>query len=536
MKEQIVSTLSGPIKGRVGSDEVLSFLGIPYAQKPIGDLRFMPPVPVEPWKEPLDCFDYGPAGPQRFEVTEGSYEEFTGKKLDGASTHDWVGSEDCLYLNIKTLNDNKQKKPVIVWIHGGANWLESSRLAVYDGTNFVKNGDCIFVSLNYRLGIFGWMDVSHIGGNEYKGSANNGLKDQLCALEWIKNNIANFGGDPDNITVMGESAGSIDLSWLLTNGKLNGIAKRVVLMSGIAGLIGLSGDEQKDFSYDYSVQVSKNLLEKMSVNNFDDLKQKSTDELMAQLVKVSNQEDVLFYMDSIFWPRIDGEFMTIDPFNGARKNGSHGIDVLIGYTAYEMGLWLFWDENLDTKDFPWVMQNIKYSEKTEPLSEIAALYKRVFPSETEGVQVMHMLGDSAFVVPSYIFADLLCAKGENVRIYQFDWMQNDKQRALHAADQVFMFGNMEVHAASHLIGNPRDQKDEQERKALSDMMLGYIVNYSQSLDIGSLSYKNFEWPLYDKENRKVMSFSNQSTILTDPIKDRREWWAHNIYNHLSDNM
>ena len=245
----VVVTATGSVAGlRDEESGQCLFLGIPYAEPPLGDLRFRATVPKKPWQGVLDAGRFGAAGPQMFDPTEGSYREFTGADKPESGRTDWLGSEDNLTLNVWTPEIRGQKRPVLVWIHGGANWLESSRLATYHGDRLVARGDVVFVSINYRLGIFGWLDVSGLGGEAYNGSHSNGLRDQLTALRWIRQNIAAFGGDPGNIAVMGESAGSIDLSWLLANGLLEGIARRVILMSGIAGLVGLSGDLRTGFT------------------------------------------------------------------------------------------------------------------------------------------------------------------------------------------------------------------------------------------------------------------------------------------------
>src|SRR5262249_35186607 len=152
-------------------------------------------------------------------------------------------------------------------IHGGANWLESSRLDIYHGDQFVERDDVIFVSLNYRLGIFGFLDISEIAGSAYSGSHSNGLRDQRLALQWIKENARAFGGDPDNVTVRGESAGSIDISWHLSGGHLAGIARRVVLMSGVAGLSGLSGGFEEEFTEFHARHRARAFLERMRIGS-----------------------------------------------------------------------------------------------------------------------------------------------------------------------------------------------------------------------------------------------------------------------------
>lgn len=529
----VVKTTTGELRGFVDRQSRQScFFGIPYAEPPVGPLRFKVPVAKKAWAGTFDATAFGASGPQVFDHTEGSYEEFTGQAYD-PEQKPWVGSEDNLTLNIWTPAADGKKRPVMVWIHGGANWLESSRLATYHGDQFVERGDVVFVSINYRLGIFGWLDVSVLGGEEYAGSHSNGLRDQLCALQWIKENVEAFGGDADNITVMGESAGSIDLSWLLTNGKLNGIAKRVVMMSGVAGLPGASGDLEHGFSEDYAREQSRLFLDKMGIDSFDQLIKGSTSDLMDRVSNVARTNDMLFVMDSQFWPRNTPDFAPLDPFRAARRSGSHGIDVLIGYTSYEMGLWLFWDDELDRRPLSWTAERLTYPDRALFTDKAREVYAKAFPGEPEGVLGMNIMGDSMFVIPTYRFADTLADKGENVWVYQFDWRGNDRQRALHAADQAFMFGKLETHAASHLLGKPKNEADAAARRRLSQAVMDSVLSFARTGEPSRAEGNILPvWPRYETKNRPVMSFDYESRVENDPAAERRAWWYQYEYEAI----
>lgn len=515
----VVKTTTGDVQGFVDGDTGQScFWGIPYAETPTGELRFKPPVAKKKWNGVYSATAFGPAGPQVFDTTEGSYEEFTGKATN-ESGNPWIGSEDNLVLNVWTPQADNKKRPVMVWIHGGANWLESSRLATYHGDKFVERGDVVFVSINYRLGVFGWLDVTSLCGEDYAGSHSNGLRDQTMALQWIKANIESFGGDPENITVMGESAGSIDLSWLLVNGHLDGIAKRVVLMSGIAGLLGLSGDLTHGMSDKFGRETGADFLARMGIKSKDELLAASTDDLMARVSDIFATTETLFVLDSQFWPR-ESAFTPIDPLRGAAQCGSRGIDVIVGYTDYEMGLWLFWDDKLDTHDCGWAAKRMLYPHDASGASSV---YEQQFPEDSAGVHAMHFIGDSIFVMPSYWFADALARKGENVWMFQFDWEANERQRALHAADQAFLFGKLNTHAAEHLIGTPRDAQDRKQREDLSRFMMDAVLEYARA---GAPPHA---WQKYDANTRQVMSFDVSSRMVADPAAVRRNWWYNHIY-------
>ncbi len=525
----IVPTSTGDVQGIVNEKNQSLFLGIPYAEPPVGNLRFKPTVPKRKWDGVFDAGKFGSAGPQVFDPSEGDYEEFTGLKLERDKQKDWVGSEDNLTLNIWSPDIGGKKRPVVVWIHGGANWLESSRLYTYHGDDLVNRGDVVFVSLNYRLGIFGWLDVSVLGGEEYKGSHSNGLRDQLTALKWIKENIAQFGGDTDNITIMGESAGSIDLSWLLTSGHLDGIAKRVVLMSGIAGLMGLSGDLDYGFTEQYAQDISKDFLARLQINSMDELLAISTDDLMDRYTSVAKSSSTLFLMDSIFWPRIIPDFVPLDPFRAVKQKGKSDIDVMIGYTGYEMGLWLTWDETLDQHQAEWSAEKIMDFTPAQQ-KEAVALYRENMPNEKEGRLGMHMIGDSIFVMPSLWFAEELARQGSKVWMYEFDWKSDERRGAMHAADQTFIFNSHDTQAGHHICGVPKTEAEAAERLSLTRMMQDAILGFARTGDPNGHSNASLpEWPKYKAESRNIMSFDLTSGVVADPVKNRRDWWFKNIY-------
>lgn len=524
----VVTTSLGKIEGFKNENSgQYCFFGIPYAEPPIGALRFKPTQPKNPWDGIFKATHFGFAGPQKFDPTEGAYHEFTDDKNDPANIR-WVGHENNLTLNIWTPGCDNKKRSVLVWIHGGANWLESSRLATYHGDSLVANGDVVFVSINYRLGVFGWLDVSVLGGADYAGSHSNGLMDQLTALKWIKQNIGQFGGDAENITIMGESAGSINISWLLTNGHLNGIAKRVVMMSGVAGLIGLSGDLTQGFGDAYAQQESKKFLNDIKINSWEQLEKMSTADIMQRVVDHADTTDMLCVMDSQFWPRHGHPLTKQDPFRAAKEHGSHGIDVMIGYTSYEMGLWLFWDDTLDQRPSTWAASRI-IDFDAQKAAEAVKIYAEIFPGETSGVQGMHMIGDAIFVLPTLWFADQVAANGNNIWMYQFDRSSNPRQRALHAADQTYLFNKHETQAGLSLLGAPKDATENDQRKKLTRQMQTAVLSFAKTGDPNTLADGLPRWPKYTADARSVMNFDFVSEIKDDVTKPRREWWYRNIY-------
>ncbi|WP_334180701.1 carboxylesterase/lipase family protein [Pseudomonas nitroreducens] len=519
----LVRTVQGDLQGIYDStNKLYSFLGIPYAEPPIGELRFRPPVPPRSWNGVRCAKNFGSAASQLFDETEGEYAEFSDEAPVAGVP--WVGSEDCLTLNVWTPDPDAPEKPVVVWIHGGANWLESSRLKCYHGDALAAHGDVVFVSLNYRLGVFGFLDVSVLGGDEYTGSHSHGLLDQLQALHWIRQNIVRFGGDAENITLMGESAGSIDISWLLASGHLEGLVRRVVMMSGYAGLPGLSGDLGHGLTDASAKELARGFFADCGINNFEQLRELDTHALMMKVHALSNSADMLFYMDSLFWPKAHVA-TKLDPIEFARLGKSTGIEIMIGFTNYEMGLWLNWNKGLDRLGLDLLVERLAII-PADLKEQAKELYRSQFPDEDDGARGMHLLGDCVFVMPALWAAEGLAAENR-VLVYRFDRETDSRRRAQHAADQVYFFGKLDTYVGRLLAGTPKDNADLAERKRLSLLMQRLILNFAGSTKPSGEAV--LLWPDYNTRQRALLSLDSRPTLLSDPYVERREWWFQHIY-------
>lgn len=219
--ETTLGTVEGSIvEGRNG-EPVQRFAGIPFAAAPVDDLRFAAPQAHPGWSGVRDATEFGTIAPQEPSMVDG---------IMGLDPETW--SEDCLYLNVWTQSAERgANRPVMVWIHGGGFTFGSGSSQLYQAERFVSGRDVVVVSVNYRMGLFGFMELGHLDA-ELAGSANNGLRDQIAALQWVRDNIAHFGGDPGNVTIFGESAGSMSVSLLMTAPEASGLFHRVIAQSG----------------------------------------------------------------------------------------------------------------------------------------------------------------------------------------------------------------------------------------------------------------------------------------------------------------
>jgi para-nitrobenzyl esterase len=237
----IVATKAGKVDGSY-EDGLFVFKGIPYAEPPVGDLRWLPPQGHKPWKGIREAREFGASAPQ------------PGSRLSMIPEFDVPGpqNEDCLFLNVWTPGLDIARRPVMVWIHGGAFSMGSGSQPTFRGGRLARVGNIVLVTLNYRLGVLGFLNLNEVTGGLIPSTGNEGLLDQIAVLEWVKDNISSFGGDPDNVTIFGESAGAMSVGCLLAIPRARGLFHKAILESAV-------GDMAKPL--DYSVRVSRIFLE-----------------------------------------------------------------------------------------------------------------------------------------------------------------------------------------------------------------------------------------------------------------------------------
>jgi para-nitrobenzyl esterase len=513
MKSPVATCPAGTVQG-IATDGVQRFAGIPYARPPVGPLRFAACQPLDGWTGTLDASRFGPASAQVFDPQEGSFEDFG--ETDAEPGRRWVGSEDSLTLNIWRPERANGPLPVVIWIHGGANWLGASRVGFYDGTALARQG-VIFVSMNYRLGVFGFLDLSPIGGPDQAHS--NGLTDQLAAIDWVVANIASFGGDASNITLMGNSAGSIDISWHIASGRLPKAIRRVVMSSGVGSASGLGWDGTASaHAPEEGRRRAAALLAELGFTTFADLQAASTREILTRHAETFGPGAGLPDMDTLFYPRT-GDYAALDPFAAAAHGAGRDLQVMIGFTAYEMGLWLSWDDAFDQRPPEWAAGHAPFVPKAAQ-SALPDLYRQWLPEATDGQLSMHIVGDVVFALPSLWYADLMTAAGATVHAYRFDWQVDDRLGALHAADIAFFLGVQDSPAAEWLIGTA----GEPGRSTLGRTMTGAVATFAAT---GIPVVDGTPWPVYGLD-RHMMLFNTACRVVADPIRDRRVWWTDTV--------
>lgn len=318
--QTVVNTNKGQVEGYL-SGETVVFKGIPYAAPPVGELRFRRPQEHEPWQGVLSCREFGNSCPQADLGKMGFYsKEFYDGPLPPLS-------EDCLYLNIWTPGSAgpDSKLPVMFWIHGGAFMHGSGSEKEFDGEGMARRG-VILVTINYRVNVFGFFAHPELEREtEEHVSGNYGILDQIAALKWVRENIAGFGGDPDNITVFGQSAGCMSVQTIISSPLAKGMLRRAILQSG-GGLHGMFTTPDRE----HALEISRKLMEYLKVSTVEELRQMPADKLRDAAYAVGGE--------GLAWdPHMDGWLMPGSNDRMAETGGIHDVDYMIGSLGDDIG-------------------------------------------------------------------------------------------------------------------------------------------------------------------------------------------------------
>ncbi|HXX76860.1 MAG TPA: carboxylesterase/lipase family protein [Ktedonobacteraceae bacterium] len=498
MPKTLVQTSYGLVQG-VQEGSILSWKGIPYAQPPLGKQRFLPPQPLEAWSRVLQAIHFGPMAMQPASMPA--------ELLSRLSM-----SEDCLTLNIWSPEVDLQLCPVLVWIHGGGWLIGSGRL--HDGTSLAMLGDVVVVTLNYRLGPFGFLHLAEFGGEKYATSGNCGLLDQIAALQWIQDNIAAFGGDPHRVTVFGESAGAMSIGALLTSPLAQGLFQQAILQSGSLGPI-RSGAE--------ATALTRLFLQLLDVNpqdlsSLEDIPAECLVEAASALPDwqgTTGAEDVIH-----FAPVIDGVVLPRSPLQAIASGVAKHIPLIVGTTRDEC---LFhriadptWRESDDETLIRRVQQQVGVA-----WPNIAPFYLENHSGEQSLlIRLLSLLTFEQFIFPAIQLAEAQVLQGAPVWMYRFDWHSPLFGGAAHTLDRIFVWNLAENPTIQRMTG------DAPERAHLAHQMQQAWIAFART---GNPSIPELPiWPRYDLEQRSTMLFDRESTVQNDPNARARQSWTNAV--------
>lgn len=488
-----VSTTHGPVRG-VAEGDLLRFAGIPYAAPPVGERRWKAPAPAEPWTEVRDGGQYGNTAPQNPDMLLA----FLGLEPE-------VIDEDCLYLNVWTPAADDARRPVMVWIHGGAFIMGSGSSPMYHGGALVERGDIVLVTLNYRLGAFGFLELGWLDP-DLAGSGNCGLLDQIAALEWVRDNVAAFGGDPDNVTVFGESAGGMSVASLLAAPAAQGLFGRAIAQSG-AAQSGASPAEAEASARRYLDRLGVATAAELAALDMARLL-----EVQAELV-VEGMTDIEPMLEGgvsaslPFRPVEDGRTLPDSVLGALRSGVAADVALMTGTTLEEWKLFALMD--------------------AQPIDD-EVLHQRLDALTGDGDKALAVYGDDTadpkavfttfatdmvFRWPAVQLCEAKLAHSGDVWQYLFTWATPAMFGMLgscHALELPFVFGQVGAHHMAMFLG-------EEAPVALSEAMMDAWLGFARHGDPG--------WARYDVETRTVHEFGEHIGPLEDPGAETRTFWA-----------
>ena len=492
-KTEIIETLSGKIRG-YKNDGLEIFKGIPYAARPIGDLRFKPPM-SDPWPGLLEAYDFGPECPQAIPPL--------------LMTPPNPQSEpDCLTLNIWTPSADDEKRPVMVWIHGGGFTVGSGRL--YDGSHLANRGNIVVITINYRLGALGFLFIPEI-------TANVGLLDQIFALKWIQKNIEFFGGNPDNVTVFGQSAGGISVSTFLAVSEATGLFNRIIAQSGACNPISYQTKE--------GLAMTRKILSKANVS-FED-----TEELMKisayELVRAVTETEE--FPARIPWPitippYIDGTLIPEHPLDIISKGSASNIDILIGTNQEESKLWnIYLPVNKEATEIEMkkrIHQSLNViGRRGQVADNLIQAYTNRGKNYTPQEILDAFFTDLEFRIPAIRLTESQLKHNPNVYMYLFNWPSpfwRGKFGSCHTTELPFVFGMMEDPYWNIWSGKGK------EETILSEKMMDAWIAFARTGDPNHSSIPH--WPKYDLDHRRTMILGKEFKVVDDPYGNERCVW------------
>lgn len=477
-----VATKTGRIRGVVLDDDVQAFYGVPYGASTAGANRFMPPEPPASWSGVRETIQVGDRAPQPL---PGPISEI--HALHRANPM----SEDCLHVNVFTPAIDDRDRPVMVWLHGGGFWSGSGDWLLYDGNRLAAAQDVVVVAVTHRLNAFGFLYLPEIGGSRYSEASNVGMRDIVLALDWVKDNIESFGGNPDRVTIFGQSGGGGKVSFLTAMPAAQGRYHRGIIMSGST----LEGTDS-----DTGTETTARFISAAGAESIDDLKRMPWQQLAAE------SERLGFTMG----PVVDGTSLPAHPYSPAAPSMSSNVPLIIGNTEYEANF--FPDTPLDPIDATSLRQLVQTATGADGgnADRLIAAYRAGRP-DAENVDLYQLIvSDQRFGLPAQIQAERKAEQGTaNVYKYYFTWRSPVRYgllKSYHCIDIPFAFNNVEVAASMTGAGN--------DRYALADHVSGAFAQFARSGDPNHDGMPR--WSPFDTRSRSTMVFNNETRVERDP--------------------
>lgn len=501
-----VRTRDGDVRGHLDGG-VYAWKGIPYASAGVAR-RFREALAPEPWDGELDCRDFGPTAPQA--------------KAIQVPMEPGIGAdEDCLSVNVWAPRPDGTPRPVMVWIHGGAYCVGSASQRLYDGRRLAELGDLVVVTLNYRLGVLGFLDLSSFSGGDRHFETNVGLRDQVVALEWVRESIAAFGGDPGNVTLFGESSGAGSVTTLMTSPRAEGLFHRAIAQSSPATSV---------YGADRAASVAARYLELVGVDEAD------ADRLFElPLEDLISAGDILLGTVSTsvpgtlaMAPVVDGDLVPRYPVSAFRKGFAHRIPLIIGTNKDEASLFRLSRSPIMPVTSDAVNQMftaIAADHPNLPAVRVADIIS-AYPDWSKTSGALAVSTDAAFRMPCLWIADAH-SRHSPTWVYRFDqatpMLRAARVGATHATELPYVFGTFGAFAPdpTFWLGGRKvalEVSGRMQRRWLAFARYGVPA----ALDASK------HWAPYREEDRATLLIDKTDTLASDPDRGLREAWGDRV--------
>jgi para-nitrobenzyl esterase len=507
IKQAFVSTKNGKLEGDF-QNGIYVFKGVPYAAPPVGNLRWMPPQPMKTWTGLRPARQYAAISPQNLMPAAGFAPSFAGQDQ----------SEDCLFLNIWTPGLDDARRPVMFWIHGGAFIIGCGTEGFLEGGNLAKRGDVVLVSINYRLGALGFMNLKETTGGKIPATGNEGMLDQVAALDWVRENIAAFGGNPDNITIFGFSAGGMSVGTLLAMSAARGKFHKAINRSGAANVVS---------TLDNAVKITAQFMQIFGLKgkDADSLRQLTVAQLLKGQEKLGIQLRETKHRATPFQPVVDGSVLTEFPMISIKKGSSKNVPILAGNTLDELKAMNAMDPNLRNLDEAGLVGRLKTMLPAALVPGIIKAYREALPQRGSPVTPLEILGsintDMMFRIPTIRLVEAQHNHGMQAYNYLFTYKSpamGGTLGAMHGLDNPLLFGCLDA----DFTGNSPEVEN------LAIKIQDSCAAFARTGDPSCNSIG--KWPVYGK-NRMTMILDKNTRVESAPYEAERRAWDK--YEYLS---